>query len=67
MLVVNADLEYIQRLLGISAVVFQTKYATKTVDENSLPAYNHLNSDPGMTGYSCGGSVWRLSCNGEHG
>ena len=33
MLVVNADLEYIQRLLGISAVVFQTKYATKTVDE----------------------------------
>ena len=33
MLVVNADLEYIQRLLGISPVVFQTKYATKTVDE----------------------------------
>ena len=33
MLVVNADLEYIQRFLGISPTTFQTKYALKTVDE----------------------------------
>ena len=33
MLVVNADLEYIQRILGISETTFQTKYAMKTVDE----------------------------------
>lgn len=33
MLVINADMKYIQRFLGISPTVFQTKYAMKTVDE----------------------------------
>lgn len=33
MLIVNADLEYIQRFLGISPTVFNAKYSMKTVDE----------------------------------